>query len=89
VFVGRQDVVELGPERPLGNLRQAVEDPEDLILAHVVAGEEVPSGDVEGDVVGKQLLDGVPISTAEGVVCLPDEILVRMGYGLFLPLVLG
>jgi hypothetical protein len=52
VFVGRQDVVELGPERPLGNLRQAVEDPEDLILAHVVVGEEVPSGDIEGDLVG-------------------------------------
>src|SRR5207302_6022874 len=64
------------------------EEPEDLLLALVVAGQRAAAGDVPHEVVGEELVDGVHVALLIGGVALAQQLDVGvLGHGAppFLP----
>ena len=78
MLVVGDDVVDLDPEVAAGQLHGPAEVAEHRIHAPMVTGQLVTSRCVPDDVGVEQLPQGVHVASAEGVVALPDEVLVGM-----------
>ena len=78
MLVVGDDVVDLHPEVAAGQLHGPTEVAEHRIHAPMVAGQLVTSRCVPDHVGVEQLPQGVGAASAEGIVALPDEILVGM-----------
>src|SRR3954471_15832087 len=75
-----EDATHVDGEGAAGQLHAAGEVPDDRVDALVVAGELAAPGNVPDDVRVEQLPEGVHVTTAEGVIAAPDEVLVGMAH---------
>jgi hypothetical protein len=74
----RQDVVRNDHVRPLGSLREPGEDPKDPIAAPVLARQWSAARHMADEVLGQDIPYRREISTGQGRVRLPQELLVWM-----------
>src|SRR6202044_1742989 len=76
--VVRQDVVDVEAEGPAAQLHQLHEEAHDLLMPVIVPGSLVGPPDMPGDVMGKQGEDRVYVTSPEGLIPAPEQILVGM-----------